>query len=364
MLARLGNHVREALLLLSLPLIALLTLYLIAVAFWAGLIALAALVHRPGLLVLPFPYMIVPLHLWDWAHLPALNTLPGGMLRVLNVGQRGYPKLADALRFIHTGGLRTVIASWPYVTVLALLWLVLGFRYQAKWVALFAHLNRRRDPAPDFLQTELAALAARAQLPPPRLNIWAEGAPNAFATGLSPATYEVTVTAGLLRTLNTPERQAVLAHELGHIARGDVRLATLCHVYGGIFASLGGFFWHLGVDSLSGAPTRYNRIFFTIPIALLLGTILSLAGGLSTLVRLILLRGRELAADAFSKKLLGGGAALAAALTKIDGWQAPVPHQKLVRESVIVRQASRGWLGRLVSTHPTLARRVKALLPK
>ena len=72
-------------------------------------------------------------------------------------------------------------------------------------------------------------LAARADLPMPKLYIIPEDAPNAFATGRNPRNGVVAVTEGLLRVLDRSEVAAVIAHELGHIIyigqtefRGDV----------------------------------------------------------------------------------------------------------------------------------------------
>ncbi|WP_164066538.1 M48 family metalloprotease, partial [Serratia marcescens] len=59
---------------------------------------------------------------------------------------------------------------------------------------------------------------------------------NAFATGLNPGQYAVTVTTGLLEALDDREIEAVLAHELTHIRNDDVRTMMIAVVIAGIFA--------------------------------------------------------------------------------------------------------------------------------
>ena len=70
-------------------------------------------------------------------------------------------------------------------------------------------------------------LCALADMPKPRVAIATTDMPNAFATGRSPKAAVVCATTGLLRRLDEPEVEAVLSHELSHVAHRDVAVMTI-----------------------------------------------------------------------------------------------------------------------------------------
>ncbi len=70
-------------------------------------------------------------------------------------------------------------------------------------------------------------LCALADMPKPKVGIATTDIPNAFATGRSPKSSVVCVTSGLLRRLDEPEVEAVLSHELSHVAHRDVAVMTI-----------------------------------------------------------------------------------------------------------------------------------------
>ena len=359
MFARFSAYTKELILLISLPAIGLATLYLLTYAFWLALLAGAALLHKQGLLVLPLFYTLVPHSLWSWAGLMPPATLSAGKLLTLPAGMSVWPP--GTLPFLHTAGLRAIMVCWPYALGFAALTLYLGYRYQERWVEITTTLDRHAY-APPYLDPTWRELVRRANLlqATPRLRLWENAAPNAFASGLSAKTYQVTITTGLLKTLTADEVRAVLGHELGHIKRGDVRLMTLCYVYGDLYARLARYFWRLIGDSAGGEQTRYNRLFFSIPFLIPVALIFSIGAGMTTIVRLMLVRGRELAADRFSARLTAAPQMLDSALRKIEAVRAPPPKQRLLRDSVIYRPRQGFW-ERLLATHPTLEIRLKHL---
>src|SRR6202167_1650353 len=96
-------------------------------------------------------------------------------------------------------------------------------------------------------------LCALADMPKPRVAIADTDMPNAFATGRSPKAAVVCATSGLLRRLDEPEVEAVLAHELSHVAHRDVAVMTIAStlgivaglttrvmLYAGLFGGFGG----------------------------------------------------------------------------------------------------------------------------
>ena len=95
-------------------------------------------------------------------------------------------------------------------------------------VAMRAMRAREVTPeeAPE-LHGMIDRLCAMADMPKPRVAIADTDLPNAFATGRSPSRSVVCVTTGILRTLNAEELEAVLAHELSHVAHRDVLVMTV-----------------------------------------------------------------------------------------------------------------------------------------
>src|SRR6218665_1052531 len=196
------NRLRELLLLASLPLILLATLYLSVALFWLVTIVIAGLFHIKGALVLPAIYTIAPTRFWDNLHLTPPVNLPPGTVRLLPLGaEGGFTLPPGMLAFVHEAGMRAITSSWHWVLVIALVWLVLGYRYQQKWGLVAADLNRLQPGSAPELEEDLAGLAHIAGLKTPSLSVWQNDAPNAFASGLGPQTYMVTVTTGLLQRL-------------------------------------------------------------------------------------------------------------------------------------------------------------------
>ena len=70
-------------------------------------------------------------------------------------------------------------------------------------------------------------LCALAEMPKPRVGVAETDVPNAFATGRSPKSAVVVATRGIMRRLSDEELEAVLAHELSHVAHKDVAVMTI-----------------------------------------------------------------------------------------------------------------------------------------
>src|SRR5262249_38312202 len=109
-----------------------------------------------------------------------------------------------------------------------------------------------REDDPQLFDT-VERLAAMAELPMPRVAIVDTDVPNAFATGRDPKHAVVAVTTGLMRRLDQPEIEGVIAHELTHVKNRDVRTMTLASffalvpplltrfgLYAGMFGGYGG----------------------------------------------------------------------------------------------------------------------------
>ncbi|MBI4317711.1 MAG: zinc metalloprotease HtpX [Chloroflexi bacterium] len=202
-------------------------------------------------------------------------------------------------------------------------------------------------------------LVAMADLPKPRIAIVNTSVPNAFATGRNPKNSVVAVTTGLLDRLDTPEIEAVLAHELSHVRNRDVMVITLAS----FFATIAQFIMRsamFGGFSYRGRRGRGAESIILIYIVSIVVWLISFF-----LIR-ALSRYRELVADRGSAILTGAPSHMASALLKISGAMQRIPQQDL-REvegmnAFFVVPALRGAsLMELFSTHPSLETRLERL---
>lgn len=181
--------------------------------------------------------------------------------------------------------------------------------------AVVRHFKGRalgRADAP-VLTELLAQLAARAELPVQPVLIYIPSEiPNAFAAGRRQAPI-VAVTDGLLRRMQPRELAGVLAHEVGHIRNGDLkvmRVADFVTRTAGNFSFVGKMMLIFSLPQiLAGEP----------PMKPLLIVLLLAAPTLSILLQLALSRTREFAADLAAAELTGDPLGLASALQRLDG---------------------------------------------
>ncbi len=216
------------------------------------------------------------------------------------------------------------------------------------------------DEAPE-LHEMIGRLCALADMPKPRVGIADTPMPNAFATGRSPDRAVVCVTTGILHTLTSEELEAVLAHELSHVAHRDVLVMTLASSAGIVAgmltrsAQFGGFGMARRGNDSGGAP------------AYLVALVLSLVVyAISFFLTRLLSRYRELSADRSGAYLTMKPAALASALQKIAGGINQIPQRDLRASSSMnaffIAPAIGGvTLKTLTSTHPSLEQRLEQL---
>ena len=189
-------------------------------------------------------------------------------------------------------------------------------------------------------------------LPKPELYIMHSKQINAFASGRDPQHAVVCVTEGALEKLDKNELEAVLAHELGHIASYDMRYMTLVAVMVGMIAIISQIFlrslWFGG-----GGNDKSKGIFILIGIVLAI-----LAPLVVYLVQMSISRKREFAADASAVKFTRYPGGLIKALKKIKEDSAPV--EKKVSKAIAPLFISNPF-GGLSSTHPPLEKRIQVL---
>ncbi len=228
-------------------------------------------------------------------------------------------------------------------------------------VAMRAMRAREVTPeeAPE-LHGMIDRLCAMADMPKPRVGVADLDIPNAFATGRSPDRAVVCVTTGILGRLTAEELEAVLAHELSHVAHRDVLVMTLASSAGIVAGMLtrgaawGGFGLFNRRDSNS-APAVLGAIVISLVVY-----------AVSFFLLRLLSRYRELAADRAGAYLTMRPAALATALQKITGEMAAIPQRDLrasqaMNAFFIAPAISGATLKTLTATHPSLEQRLEQL---
>ena len=218
-----------------------------------------------------------------------------------------------------------------------------------------------RDQAPE-LHDMIERLCALADLPKPRVAIVDSDVPNAFATGRSPKHAAVAVTRGLWQRLDPKEVEAVLAHELSHVANRDVLIMTVAS----FFAMLAGLLTRFGLYGGmfgGGGRSRDNN---AVPVWLIVLLVSVVTYVLSQILILAISRYREFAADRGSALITGAPENLMSALQKISSDIFRIPERDLrqvetMNAFFIIPTSVKSGAKTLFMTHPPLEKRLEAL---
>ena len=287
-----------------------------------------------------------------------------------SVGRAGIRIRPRRISTVTTAMLALVLPGAAAVAMVALVewgWLLItGALLLGCLGLLVSALNRSRDLSyaypPGAESVVLERLCMRADIPVPELIVEADVEANAWTTR-----GRIHVTTPLVRRLDESELEAVLAHELAHLAHRDAAVMDVCSAPSRVLLALAGGFasvlkaWRVTVLELGS---------FGIPFVVVLGSAIGflpafLLGWFSRLSVLGMSRTREFAADAAAAALTGKPSALASALMKLDGereWQPAADlRQAQARAVLCIVGVGSSRLGPLFRTHPSIAARVKRL---
>jgi heat shock protein HtpX len=250
-------------------------------------------------------------------------------------------------------------------TVLLLFAAVMGFggafislaisKPMAKWSTGAQVITQPRDETERWLVSTVERFARNSGLAMPEVAIY-EGEPNAFATGATKNSSLVAVSTGLLQSMSREEAEAVLAHEVAHIANGDMVTLTLIQGVVNTFviflarvvAYAVDMFLKRDSDEAAGPGMAYYVTAVVCDI---------LFGVLASIIVAWFSRQREFRADAGAAKLMGSPRPMVAALQRLGGVEAGALPKSLAA-SGIADGAS--WLA-LFSSHPPIEARIRAL---
>jgi heat shock protein HtpX len=251
--------------------------------------------------------------------------------------------------------------AWPLILIIAGGLFVAQFWFSDK-IATFSMGAREVTPEeyPE-LHGVVDRLCALADMPKPKVAVAQSDIPNAFATGRNADRAVICATTGLLRRLEPQELEGVLAHELSHVAHKDVAVMTIASFLG----VLAGIITRIAL--WGGLGSRNDRDQNAAMITLVVTAVSAVVYAISFLLTRLLSRYRELSADRAAAQLTGRPSALASALTKVTGSMARIPTEDLRRAQPFnaffftPAIASRDSLANLLSTHPTLEKRLEQL---
>ncbi len=204
------------------------------------------------------------------------------------------------------------------------------------------------------LHNVTAEMALASNMPMPKVFMLDEPGLNAFAVGKNPDVAAVAATRGLVETLTRDELQAVMAHEMAHIAQRDTRLMVVAAATGGIVL--------LVVDILGSIMRNSDsrRLGAMAGIAFLVAWVV--AALVMPILQMALSRQREYMADAHAVKFTRNPAAMASALERIAG----NPHVATANHAVaglyILSPCAPSALDGLMSTHPPVEKRIARIL--
>ncbi len=241
--------------------------------------------------------------------------------------------------------------------------LVAQFYFSDK-IAMFSMRAHEVTPADEpRLHAIVDRLCLMANMPKPRVGVSELDVPNAFATGRSPKAAVVCTTRGLMNRLNDEELEAVLAHELSHVAHRDVAVMTIASGVG-MLAGLISRMAMWGAMLNGGQRSRDGENL--VLLEMLTWLVSMVVYVIAYLLTMALSRYRELAADRSGAILIGKPSVLASALVHITGDMGRIPRTDLrqvegMNAFFFTPALAGGTAASLFSTHPSLERRLDQL---
>jgi heat shock protein HtpX len=223
----------------------------------------------------------------------------------------------------------------------------------AKWSTGAQVIEQPRDQIEAWLVDTVKRLADRANIGMPEVAIF-EGPPNAFATGAFKNSALVAVSTGLLQTMNREEVEAVLGHEIAHVANGDMVTMTLIQ---GVVNTFVVFLARVVGSIVDRTVFRTERgvgpgFYITVIVCEIL------FGLIASIIVAWFSRQREFRADRGSANLVGSPGPMVNALRRLGGVGEAAALPEGIKTLGITDKA--GFM-QLFSTHPPIEERIAAL---
>jgi heat shock protein HtpX len=247
----------------------------------------------------------------------------------------------------------------PFVLGAVLIWFLIAWASHSSLINMStgARSLERKENMRVYNLTENLCMSVGMKMP--KLYVVDSPVLNAYASGISERSYAVTLTTGIIETLDDRELEGVIAHELTHIRNKDVRLLIISIIFVGIF----GFIVQVLFRSMlygSGRKKDSKVDGRLMLVALLIAVVVYI---LSILFRFALSRKREYLADAGAVEMTKNPLAMANALRKISGNHDLESKSSDIKQMYIANYAKSNSmsLGGLFTTHPPIEKRIEFL---
>ena len=232
--------------------------------------------------------------------------------------------------------------------------------FLSKWMAKRSTrtsiISTPRNRDEKWLLDTVAELSEAAGIERPEVGIFPSDAPNAFATGWNRNDALVAISAGMLREFPANEVRAVIGHEIGHVANGDMVTLTLIQGVVNTFVMfLARIIGHTIDRAVFKTARGYGIGYFVVTLVAEM-----ILGLLASMIVFRFSRWREYRADAAGARLAGRGDMIAALQRLRRGQTAPRDLPGELTAFGISEPLKRG-LGALFSSHPPLEQRIQAL---
>jgi heat shock protein HtpX len=249
----------------------------------------------------------------------------------------------------------------PYVIIAVTLWFFIAYFINTAMIrnATNAQSLDRRENKRVYNLVENVCMANGMDMP--KVNVIEDNSLNAFASGINKRSYTVTLTRGIINTLDDQELEGVIAHELTHIRNRDVRLLIVSIIFVGIFTMIAQVAIRMAFRGSIGRGRNNKNGAGAVIMLLIIAALAALGYVFSLLIRLSISRKREYMADAGAAQMTKNPVALASALRKIS--QNP-EIQGVKREDIAqlyIEHKAHGLFSGLFATHPPIKRRIAVL---
>jgi heat shock protein HtpX len=216
-----------------------------------------------------------------------------------------------------------------------------------------------REEGPRIYQI-VERLAAKANIPAPKIYLIPTDSPNAFATGRNPNHASVAVTHGILAICDDEEIEGVLAHELGHVKNRDILTSAVVATLAGAISMIAQMVYFAEMFGLGGGGSDNRRGGALSALAMMI-----VAPFMAMLIQLAISRSREYEADHTGAEITGNPQALARALAKIDQYARQVPMRvspSMAHLFIYQPLTTHEIFSNLFSTHPPIRKRIERLI--
>lgn len=248
----------------------------------------------------------------------------------------------------------------PFVLIGVSIWFLISYFFNTQMIQTTTHSQplQRRENMRVYNLTENLCMSVGMTMP--KLYIIESEALNAFASGINEKTYAVTLTRGIINTLNDQELEGVIAHELTHIRNRDVRLLIVTIVFVGIFSTIASLAFHGLLNSSLLSSRRKDEKGGGAVVIMVVIIVAAVIYFLSILFKLALSRSREYMADAGAVELTRNAPALASALRKISGNSTIDEIRNDEVKELFIDYKAKGFFS-MFATHPPINKRIQVL---